>query len=134
MTHPHGVPTWRSVARWGRRVLGGCLIVSSLILLGVVWVFGANVSGFRPPDTQCFQSQDRPERGGPFLENTVIRGQAAHFPPGVLCTFDSPDDRVGPQQIRLVNNVGLLVGLLGVGGVATGIGLTIASRGRRDSL
>jgi hypothetical protein len=44
-----------------------------------------------------------PEPGGPFYENTEVAGERTFMPLGVNCTYDSPDDAIGPQTVQNTN-------------------------------
>lgn len=60
---------------------------------------GITLDGKEDPAIQCSRAAPRPEIGGPFHENTVITGERTFMPLGVDCTYDSPEDAVGPQTV-----------------------------------
>jgi hypothetical protein len=60
---------------------------------------GLTLDGKEAPAIQCTRSAPRPEIGGPYYESSTTNGERTWFPLGVNCTYDSPDDDVGPQTV-----------------------------------
>lgn len=73
-------------------VIFGVLALSSVLV-------GVTLDGKESPAIQCTRSAPRPEIGGPYYESTITTGERTWFPLGVNCTYDSPDDDVGPQTV-----------------------------------
>ena len=88
--------TVESMRQLLRRLLGLALalVFGALALISVL--FGVTLDGEEHPDIQCSRSAPRPAAGGP---STVTTGERTWFPLGVNCTYDSPDDYVGPQTV-----------------------------------
>ncbi|MBF4635065.1 hypothetical protein ITJ38_11680 [Agreia pratensis] len=95
--------------------------------------FGVTLDGRESPAIQCTKSAPRPEVGGPYLESTVVTGERTWLPLGVDCTYDSPDDEVGPQTVTNSNWVATVMAVacsaLAVYGVVMIVGAVRSSSG-----
>jgi hypothetical protein len=82
-----------------RRLLGLVLaLVFGALALSALLV-GVTLDGKEAPAIQCTRSAPRPDAGGPYYESTVTTGERTWFPLGINCTYDSPDDAIGPQTV-----------------------------------
>jgi hypothetical protein len=75
------------------------MIVTFGFLAATSFLFGITLDGKEHPAIQCSHAAPRPEIGGPFYGNTVITGERTFMPLGVNCTYDSPNDAIGPQTV-----------------------------------
>jgi len=86
------------------RRIAGVLVFTVFGLLAVnAFLFGITLDGKEHPAVQCTRSTHLPESGGPFYENTEVTGERTFMPLGVNCTYDSPDDAIGPQTVQNAN-------------------------------
>jgi hypothetical protein len=82
-----------------RRLLGLVLaLVFGALALSALLV-GVTLDGKEAPAVQCTRSAPRPDAGGPYYESTLTTGERTWFPLGINCTYDSPDDAIGPQTV-----------------------------------
>ena len=82
------------------RLLGLALVLIfglvGLIAIGT----GVTLDGKESPAMQCTSGVGpRPSVGGPYYEQTKVTGERTWFPFGMACTYDAPDDGVGPQTV-----------------------------------
>lgn len=82
------------------RLLSAFSVIAFLILaLGS----SAMVIGKDPAEIQCLYTWEFPAVGGPYDEQTRIKGEFTYFPLGMVCSYDAPDDAVGPQEVSHPN-------------------------------
>lgn len=110
-----------------RRGLGWMLVILCLGT-GLFWFHaGTSLGGLEPASSQCSTAPtaDRPTKGGPYYENTTVTGWVTYFPLAIVCTYDSPDDSIGPQTVHNQNWAETVVCLLSLLGVGLGVRLAI---------
>lgn len=103
------------------------ILVSLAILAGSL-VVGVNPGGRHAPNVQCLLMPS-PVVGGPYYEDSSVRSDPTFVPLGLSCSWDSPDDSVGPQTIwhpSIVANVVAVIALLAI--VAFGAILLLGPR------
>ncbi|MCU1523479.1 MAG: hypothetical protein JWO18_373 [Microbacteriaceae bacterium] len=111
---------------WGFAVL--------FAVIGLVSFFaGTTIGGHIPPSSQCSLSADVPDKGGPYYENTTVTGAVTYFPLGIVCTYDSPDDSIGPQTVAHRNWGETIVSFVSLVGVVLGIVLGAIQKRQRPS-
>ena len=86
-----------------RRIVGVLVLVFFSLLAISSFLSGITLDGKEHPSIQCLHAAPRPDAGGPFLENAEVSGVRTFLPLGVTCTYDSPDDAVGPQTVQNAN-------------------------------
>ena len=86
-----------------RRVVGFLVLTVFGLVAVAALLVGVTLDGKEQPAVQCTRSAYLPEEGGPFRENTEITGERTFLPLGVNCTYDSPDDAIGPQTVHNTN-------------------------------
>lgn len=84
-----------------RRRLVGVALVLVFGLFGLMALAtGVTLDGKEAPGMQCSSGiGPRPSVGGPYYEQTKVTGERTWFPLGMACTYDAPDDGVGPQTV-----------------------------------
>jgi hypothetical protein len=108
-----------------RRLLGLVLaLVFGALALSAV-VIGVTLDGKEAPAIQCTRSAPRPDAGGPYYESTVTTGERTWFPLGINCTYDSPDDAIGPQTVVNSNWLATFVWLASSGAAIFGMVLLL---------
>jgi hypothetical protein len=86
-----------------RRILGLLVLtVFGLLALGAFLV-GITLDGKESPAVQCTRSRHLPESAGSFNEGTRVSGERTFMPLGVNCTYDIPNDAIGPQTVQNSN-------------------------------
>jgi hypothetical protein len=108
---------------FGKTVAIGFIRGGFFVLFGVIALFavavGVNIDGHADPATQCMRNSDVPKIGGPYFESTIVTGTRTFFPLGISCSYDSPDDTVGPQNVWhaqwLPTGVALVFGAASIG-------------------
>ncbi|KQP01848.1 hypothetical protein [Leifsonia sp. Leaf264] len=109
-----------------RMLLGLVLVLVFGALALVSLAFGVTLDGKGDPAVQCTLSAPRPEVGGPYFESTITTGERTWFPLGVNCTYDSPDDEVGPQTV--VNSNWTATGVCLASSILTLVGMKLLLR------
>ncbi|WP_368498793.1 hypothetical protein [Herbiconiux sp. A18JL235] len=103
----------------GHRVVGWLFIVVFGIVVVLMLLLGRVHNGWAPAEVQCYHGPF-PTVGGPYYENTEVSGGVSLFPLGIDCTYDSPDDAIGPQTVHNYQLGPTILFVIGIAGIAGG--------------
>lgn len=85
------------------RLLSAISVIAFSILGLGSFLWGITLDGWNAPEIQCSYALERPAAGGPYYERTRIQGDYTFLPLGMDCSYDAPDDDVGPQEVSHPN-------------------------------
>jgi hypothetical protein len=116
----------------GGRIAAWLVVLALLAVAFVAGILAFTIDGLGPPSSQCARAQQLPTVGGPYYENTTITGSPVWLPLGIACTYDSPDDAVGPQTVLHLRwgETVVVVAALGLAVVAGGFAVGALPRVR----
>ena len=119
----------------GGRVAGWLVVLPLLAVAFVAGILAFTIDGLGPPSSQCARATELPTVGGPYFENTTITGSPVWLPLGLACTYDSPDDSVGPQTVLHLQwgESAVVVASLGLAVVAGGFAIGVLPRATRTA-
>jgi hypothetical protein len=110
------------MASIGGRIAAWLVVLALLAVAFVGGILAFTIDGLGPPSSQCARAQQLPTIGGPYYENAIVTGSPVWLPLGIACTYDSPDDAVGPQTVLHLQWVETVV-------VAAALGLAVVAGG-----